>query len=60
MRRSIFGPFRDLIRFYEGLTIFGFHEELAASCRAPMPAPAGSDPSRRRVESQSPTRRRGV
>jgi choline dehydrogenase-like flavoprotein len=29
MRRSILGPFRDLIRFYEGLTILGFHEELA-------------------------------
>ncbi|HEX5957462.1 MAG TPA: GMC family oxidoreductase [Hyphomicrobiaceae bacterium] len=29
MRKSPLGPFRDLIRFYEGLTIFGFYEELA-------------------------------
>ena len=29
MRRSVLSPFRDLIRFYEGLTIYGFHEELA-------------------------------
>ena len=44
MRRSIFGPFRDLIRFYEGLAILGFHEELAraekAGRRTPVPAPA--------------------
>jgi choline dehydrogenase-like flavoprotein len=45
MRRSILGPFRDLIRFYEGLTILGFHEELARAEAAseptdePMPAP---------------------
>jgi choline dehydrogenase-like flavoprotein len=29
MRRSALGPFRDLIRFYEGLAIYGFYEELA-------------------------------
>jgi len=29
MRGSSFGPFKDLIRFYEGLTVFGFHDELA-------------------------------
>jgi choline dehydrogenase-like flavoprotein len=29
MRRSVLGPFRNLIRFYEGLAIFGFYEELA-------------------------------
>jgi choline dehydrogenase-like flavoprotein len=28
MRGSKLGPFRDLIRFYEGLTVFGFHAEL--------------------------------
>jgi choline dehydrogenase-like flavoprotein len=28
MRRSFFGPFRDLIRLYEGLTILGFNEEM--------------------------------
>ena len=43
MRRSVLGPFRDLIRFYEGLTIYGFHEELA---RASAPAGAGARPSR--------------
>ncbi len=45
MRRSMLGPFRDLIRFYEGLTIFGFHGELARAEDAgrPMPAP---DPAR--------------
>jgi choline dehydrogenase-like flavoprotein len=32
MRRSV-SPFRDLIRFYEGLTIFGFHEELARAAQ---------------------------
>jgi choline dehydrogenase-like flavoprotein len=39
MRRSPLGPFRDLIRFYEGLTIFGFHEELARTAGT-SPAPA--------------------
>jgi choline dehydrogenase-like flavoprotein len=34
MRRSMLGPFRDLIRFYEGLTIFGFHEEMARASEA--------------------------
>jgi choline dehydrogenase-like flavoprotein len=34
MRRSILGPFRDLIRFYEGLTLFGFHTELAQAAEA--------------------------
>jgi choline dehydrogenase-like flavoprotein len=29
MRGSKVGPFRDLIRFYEGLTVFGFNAELA-------------------------------
>lgn len=29
MRSSVVGPFRDLVRFYEGLTVFGFHDELA-------------------------------
>jgi len=33
MRRSILGPFRDLIRFYESLAILGFHEELARAER---------------------------
>ena len=46
MRRSIFGPFRDLIRFYEGLAILGFHEEMAraeeAGRRTPAPATAGA------------------
>jgi choline dehydrogenase-like flavoprotein len=42
MRRSRIGPFRDLIRFYEGLTIYGFHEEVARAdaAAAPVPAPA--------------------
>jgi choline dehydrogenase-like flavoprotein len=43
MRRSILGPFRDLIRFYEGLTIYGFHDELARAAEAaaaPSAAPA--------------------
>jgi choline dehydrogenase-like flavoprotein len=41
MRCSVFGPFRDLIRLYEGLAIFGFHEELARAAAAAkrMPAP---------------------
>jgi hypothetical protein len=38
MRRSIVGPFRELIRFYEGLTVFGFHAELAQADDAHMPA----------------------
>jgi choline dehydrogenase-like flavoprotein len=37
LRRSMLGPFRDLIRLYEGLAIYGFHEELART---------GSEPSR--------------
>ncbi|MFZ1101792.1 MAG: GMC family oxidoreductase [Hyphomicrobiaceae bacterium] len=43
MRRSRLGPFRDLIRFYEGLTIYGFQEELARASESgatPPPAPA--------------------
>jgi choline dehydrogenase-like flavoprotein len=40
MRRSIVGPFRDLIRFYEGLAIFGFHEELARAQTGSKPMPA--------------------
>jgi choline dehydrogenase-like flavoprotein len=28
MRGSTVGPFRDLVRFYEGLTVFGFHAGL--------------------------------
>jgi choline dehydrogenase-like flavoprotein len=56
MRRSVLGPFRDLIRLYEGLTIYGFHEELARATaergqppRAPVRAASprrgeGSDP----------------
>ena len=35
MRSSILGPFRDLIRFYEGLTVFGFHMELAEAAGVP-------------------------
>src|SRR5262245_13524487 len=35
MRRSRIGPFRDLIRFYEGLTIFGFHAELGETAAGP-------------------------
>jgi choline dehydrogenase-like flavoprotein len=34
MRRSVIGPFRDLVRFYEGLTIFGFHAELAQAAES--------------------------
>lgn len=33
-RNSRFGPFRDLIRYYEGLTTFGFHDELARTAVA--------------------------
>jgi choline dehydrogenase-like flavoprotein len=44
MRSSKLEPFRDLIRFYEGLAIFGFHAELARSAEAiatpELPAPA--------------------
>jgi len=40
MRRSILGPFRDLIRFYEGLAILGFHEELARAETATGPVPS--------------------
>jgi choline dehydrogenase-like flavoprotein len=35
MRSSVLGPFRDLIRFYEGLTVFGFHTELAEAAGVP-------------------------
>jgi len=41
MRRSFLGPFKDLIRFYEGLTVFGFHDELAwtaGNSTAPEPS----------------------
>ena len=37
MRRSALGPFRDLVRFYEGLAIFGFYEELARADSPPQP-----------------------
>ena len=47
MRGSILGPFRDLIRFYEGLAIFGFHEELThaedAGRRIPAPGLVPAD-----------------
>jgi choline dehydrogenase-like flavoprotein len=48
MRRSIFGPFRDLIRFYEGLAIFGFHWELALAQGAGkrIPAPSLAEPAK--------------
>jgi choline dehydrogenase-like flavoprotein len=51
MRRSSLGPFRDLVRFYEGLTIFGFHEELAraASPSPAPPAPAPVQPAARAI-----------
>src|SRR5262245_47804660 len=38
MRRSVLGPFRDLIRFYEGLAIFGFYEELSRADSPPRRA----------------------
>jgi len=47
MRRSRIGPFRDLIRFYEGLTVFGFHAELteaAAAFGTPAAAAAPAEP----------------
>jgi choline dehydrogenase-like flavoprotein len=47
MRRSMLGPFRDLIRFYEGLTVYGFHEELARAldAAAAPPAPPAARPT---------------
>jgi choline dehydrogenase-like flavoprotein len=43
MRRSVLAPFRDLVRLYEGLTIYGFHEELARA--AGMAAPRLAAPA---------------
>jgi choline dehydrogenase-like flavoprotein len=51
MRRSAFSPLRDLIRFYEGLTLFGFHEEQARQ----GVRPSGSD-----TGAQSAGRSQGV
>jgi choline dehydrogenase-like flavoprotein len=50
MRRSRLGPFRDLIRLYEGLTILGFHPELDRTgdgAPAPgLPVPAVAERAR--------------
>ncbi len=54
MRGSSFGPFRELIRFYEGLAIVGFHEELARA-----EAATGSDPSRPSLAIELDLRREG-
>jgi choline dehydrogenase-like flavoprotein len=56
MRRSILGPFRDLIRFYEGLAIFGFHEELARveAAAEPMPAPGSARVAATSATKQAP------
>jgi choline dehydrogenase-like flavoprotein len=54
MRSSLLGPFRDLIRFYEGLAILGFHEELARAETA-----TASDPSRPSLAIELDARREG-
>jgi choline dehydrogenase-like flavoprotein len=58
MRGSMFGPFRDLIRFYEGLAIVGFHEELTraedggkrVAASSPASAAAAANVSMRAVD----------
>ncbi|MBO0764886.1 MAG: GMC family oxidoreductase N-terminal domain-containing protein [Hyphomicrobiaceae bacterium] len=48
MRRSPLGPFRDLVRFYEGLSIFGFHDELARTAASPaLSAPTNAQAAAR-------------
>ncbi len=62
MRKSLLGPFRDLIRFYEGLTIFGFHEELARASPLLGAAPSarGGGESGRRLDSSFRARPEGA
>jgi choline dehydrogenase-like flavoprotein len=54
MRWSIFSPFRELIRLYESLTVYGFHEELARQPgREPSQQASASPPA---VEASSVAR----